>query len=238
MPNKDPDLAKQRKHEWYVKKKDEILKWNRERRAAKKKQKPPRPKPPPPSPEKVARTRELSWQACNRYRDTHLAQVRLMNRIYYHKNRKKIVQQQRNKRAAKKSVPEIESFGRRVFRAVERAKPWTRPRKETKKRMWNINGNIEKERKRLWTEWRKWELATDNGIMRGAIVSKPAGNTKHPKSSRQLKENNGTKTCQWNNSRKWKEKTLFYKRHGGNEWSDRGHMKSTGDDSMRDGENN
>ena len=84
MPNKDPDLAKQRKHEWYVKNKEEILKRKRERRAAKKKQQPPQPKPPP-SPEQIARTKELNRQACHRYRATHLAQVRLINRVYYHK---------------------------------------------------------------------------------------------------------------------------------------------------------
>ena len=93
MPNKDPDLAKQRKHEWYVKNKEEILKRKRERRAAKKKQQPPQPKPPP-SPEQIARTKELNRQACHRYRTIHLAQVRLINRVYYHKNR--------DRRAAKK----------------------------------------------------------------------------------------------------------------------------------------
>lgn len=101
MPNKDPNLAKQRKHEWYVKNKEEILKRKRERRAAKKKQQPPQPKPPP-SPEQIARTKELNRQACHRYRATHLAQVRLTNRVYYHKNRDRIVQQQWDRRAAKK----------------------------------------------------------------------------------------------------------------------------------------
>ena len=69
MPNKDPDLAKQRKDKWYVKNKDEILKRKRESRAAKKKQQPLRPKPPkppPPTPEQIARTIELNRQAYNR----------------------------------------------------------------------------------------------------------------------------------------------------------------------------
>ena len=67
MPNKNPALAKQRQHEWYVRNKDEILKRKRERRAAQKKQPAPRPKLPAPTPKQIARTRELNWQACNCY---------------------------------------------------------------------------------------------------------------------------------------------------------------------------
>ena len=67
MPNKNPALAKQRQHEWYVRNKDEILKRKREQRAAQKKQPAPRPKPPAPTPEQIARTRELNRQACNCY---------------------------------------------------------------------------------------------------------------------------------------------------------------------------
>ena len=103
MPNKNPDLAKRRKHEWHVRNKDEILKWKREPRAAQKKQRAPRPKPPAPTPEQIARTRELNRQARNCYRATHLAQVRYINRVYYHRNRDRIVQQQRDRRAAKKN---------------------------------------------------------------------------------------------------------------------------------------
>ena len=102
MPNKNPDLAKQRKHEWYVRNKDEILKRKRERRAAQKKHRAPRPKPPEPTPEQIARTRELNRQACNRYRATHLAQVRYINRVYYHRNRVRIVQQQRDRERPRK----------------------------------------------------------------------------------------------------------------------------------------
>ena len=97
MPNKNPDLAKQRKHEWYVRNKDKILRRKRERRAALRKPKP------APTPAQKARTRELNRQACYRYRATHLAQVRYINRVYYHRNRDRIVQQQRDRRAAKKN---------------------------------------------------------------------------------------------------------------------------------------
>ena len=103
MPNNNPDLARERKREWYQKNKDLILKRKRERRAAQKKQRPPEPKPPAPTPEQVARTRALNKDACQRYRVKHLTQVRFINREYYHKNRERIVQQQRDRRAAKKN---------------------------------------------------------------------------------------------------------------------------------------
>ena len=102
MPNKNPDVARQRKHEWYLRNKDEILKRKRERRAAQKKQRAPQPKPAR-TPEQKARTRQLNRLACNRYRASHLAQVRYINRDYYHRNRDRIVQQQRDRRAAKKN---------------------------------------------------------------------------------------------------------------------------------------
>ena len=103
MPQNNPDLAKQRKHEWYVRNKDEILRRKRERRAALRKPKPPPQPKPAPTPEQKARTRELNRQACYRYRATHLAQVRYINRVYYHRKRDRIVQQQRDRRAAKKN---------------------------------------------------------------------------------------------------------------------------------------
>ena len=102
MPNKNSDLARERKRVWYQKNKDLILKRKRERHASQKKQRPPRPKPPAPTPEQIARTRALNKEACQRYRATHLAQVRFINRVYYHKNRERIVQQQRNRRVARK----------------------------------------------------------------------------------------------------------------------------------------
>ena len=99
MPNKNPEVARQRKHEWYLRNKEEILKRKRERRAAQKKPKPPPQPKPAPTPEQIARTRELNRQACNRYRATHLAQVRWINCDYYHRNRDRLVQQQRDCRA-------------------------------------------------------------------------------------------------------------------------------------------
>ena len=103
MPNKNPYLAKQRKHEWYVRNKDEILRRKRERRAALRKPKPQTQPKPAPTPAQKARTRELNRQACYRYRATHLAQVRYINRVFYHRYRDRIVQQQRDRRAVKKN---------------------------------------------------------------------------------------------------------------------------------------
>ena len=96
MPNKNPEIARQLKHEWYVKNREALLKRKREQRAAKKKLKPPKP---PPTPEQIIRSREANRLACIRYRVTHLAQVRHLNREYYHRNRERIVQQQRDRRA-------------------------------------------------------------------------------------------------------------------------------------------
>ena len=99
MPNKNPEKAKQLKHEWYMKNRERLLQQKRERRAAKKKLKPPRPPKPAPTPEQKAKAREANGLACHRYRATHAAQVRSLNRDYYHRNRDRIVQQQRDRRA-------------------------------------------------------------------------------------------------------------------------------------------
>ena len=99
MPNKNPEIARQSKHEWYVKNREEILKRKREQRAAKKKLKPPKPPKPPPTPEQKAHSRELNRLSCQRYRASHRQQVRSLNRLYYRRNREQIVQQQRERRA-------------------------------------------------------------------------------------------------------------------------------------------
>ena len=75
------------------------LRQKRERRAALKKLKPPKPPKPAPTPEQVARAREANRLACLRYRAKHSAQVRHLNRDYYQRNRERIVQQQRDRRA-------------------------------------------------------------------------------------------------------------------------------------------
>ena len=105
MPNRDPEKAKQAKHKWYMKHKEEISKRKREQRAAQKKLKPPKPPKPPPTPEEIARARELNRLACNRYRATHSAQVRALNHDYYHRHRDRIVQQQRDRRARNRQTP-------------------------------------------------------------------------------------------------------------------------------------
>ena len=76
----------------------------RERHAAQRKDKPQRAKPPAPTPEQIAKRKALNKEACQRYRATHLAQVRLVNRDYYHRNRDRFVQQQRNRRALAKQT--------------------------------------------------------------------------------------------------------------------------------------
>ena len=105
MPDRDPEKAKQAKRKWYLKNKEEISKRKREQRAAQKKLKPPKPPKPPPTPEEIARARELNRLACNRYRATHSAQVRALNRDYYHRHRNRIVQQQRDRRARVRQTP-------------------------------------------------------------------------------------------------------------------------------------
>ena len=99
MPNKIPEKAKQLKHEWYMKNRERLLQQKRERRAAKKKLKPARPPKPAPTPEQKAKAREANRLACHRYRATHSDQVRSLNRDYYRRNRERIVQQQRDRRA-------------------------------------------------------------------------------------------------------------------------------------------
>ena len=102
MPNRDPEKVKEAKHRWYLKHRERIATQKREKRAAQKKLKPPKPPKPPPTPEQIARARELNRLACNRCRAAHGAQVRAVNRAYYHRNRDKIVQQQRDRRARNK----------------------------------------------------------------------------------------------------------------------------------------
>ena len=105
MPDRDPEKAKQAKRKWYLKNKERVLKQKREKRAAQKKLKPPKPPKPPPTPEEIARAQELNRLACNRYRAGHLAQVRALNRDYYHRHRERIVQQQRIRRARNRQTP-------------------------------------------------------------------------------------------------------------------------------------
>ena len=102
MPNRDPEKVKEAKHRWYLKHRERIATQKREQRAAQKKLKPPKP---PPTPEQLARARELNRLACNRYRATHSDQVRALNRKYYHQHRDKIVQQQRDRRARVRQIP-------------------------------------------------------------------------------------------------------------------------------------
>ena len=99
MPNKDPEKAKQLKHEWYVRNKERLLQQKRERRAAQKKVKPPKPPKPAPTPEQTARAREFNRLACLRYRKKNPDLVRQLNRDYYHRHREQIAQQQRDRRA-------------------------------------------------------------------------------------------------------------------------------------------
>ena len=110
MPNKNPEKARQLKHEWYVKNKDKLLQRKREQRAAQKKLKPPRPPKPAPTPEQLAKSRESNRLACQRYRTKHLDRIHHLNRDYYHRNREQIVQQQRdrqNKQAPFRKLREL-----------------------------------------------------------------------------------------------------------------------------------
>ena len=118
MPNKNREIARQSKREWYMNNRDDILRKKREKRAAQKLLNPPKPKPPkpPPTEEEKTRKRELNRLACNRYRAKHLPQVRSVNRKYYHRNRDHIVQQQRERRARNNQNPNPSPF--RKLRAL------------------------------------------------------------------------------------------------------------------------
>ena len=107
MSNEEKKLEAKRelKREWYLGNKERISKQKREQRAAQKKLKPPKPPKPPPTPEEIARARDLNRLACNRYRASHLSQVRALNRDYYHRHRERIVQQQRDRRARVRQTP-------------------------------------------------------------------------------------------------------------------------------------
>ena len=106
MPNKNPEKAKQLKHEWYIKNRETLLQRKREQRAAQKKLKPPRPPKPPPTSEQVAKSRECNRLACLRYRRKNLERIRSLNRDYYHRHREQIVQQQRDRRARDRETRE------------------------------------------------------------------------------------------------------------------------------------
>ena len=64
MPNKDPEIARQLKHEWYVKNRDYILAQKRQQRAAIKAAQPPKPPRQPPTAEQRAKSREQNRKAC------------------------------------------------------------------------------------------------------------------------------------------------------------------------------
>ena len=106
MPNKNPEKAKQLKHEWYVKNRETLLQRKREQRAAKKKLKPPRSPKPPPTSDQVAKARECNRLACLRYRAKNLDRIRSLNRDYYHRHRDQIVQQQRDRRVRDRETKE------------------------------------------------------------------------------------------------------------------------------------
>ena len=106
MPKKNPEKAKQLKHEWYMRNKERLLQQKRERRAAQKKLKPPRPPKPAPTPEQLTKAPESNRLACLRYRKKNLDQVRQLNRDYYRRHREHILQQQRDRRAKNRQTRE------------------------------------------------------------------------------------------------------------------------------------
>ena len=107
MPQKNPEVARERKREWYLRNKVEILKRKREQRAAQK-------KPKPHLNSNQPQRRQLNKQACYRYRATHLAKVRWINRDYYHRNRDRLVQQQRERRTLAKQNKQTPSPFRKL----------------------------------------------------------------------------------------------------------------------------
>ena len=91
-----------------------MLQQKRERRAAIKAAQPQKPPRPPPTAEQRALIREQNRKACQKYRASHLVRVRTVNRADYHRNRDKIVQQQRDRRALAKPVSKIKCLGSSV----------------------------------------------------------------------------------------------------------------------------
>ena len=85
-----------------MKNREEILKEKQQRWVEKTKAQQLRTKPSP-SPEQTARTRQLNRQGYNRYWTSHRGKVRAIDRTYYHRKQDRIVRQQREQRAAKKS---------------------------------------------------------------------------------------------------------------------------------------
>ena len=101
MPNKDPEIARQKKRAWYTKHREELLERKRKQEAARKKLRPPKP-PPTDEAKAKAQVRALNKEACDRYRASHLEQVRAINLDYYHRHRERLTQQQRDRRARAK----------------------------------------------------------------------------------------------------------------------------------------
>ena len=109
MPNKDPEKARQLKHEWYMRNRETLLQRKRNQRAYQKKLKPPRPPKPPPTSVQVAKARECNRLACLKYRAKNLDRIRALNRNYYHRHRDQIVQQQRDRRARNRETIDRET---------------------------------------------------------------------------------------------------------------------------------
>ena len=82
---------------------EELLERRRKQRARQKKLRPPKPpKPPPSTDDAKAKARALNKLACDKYRASHLEQVRAINRDYYYRHRERLNQQQRDRRARAK----------------------------------------------------------------------------------------------------------------------------------------
>ena len=100
MPKKDPEITRQKKRAWYMRNREELLERRRKQRARQIKLRPP--KPPPSTDDAKAKARALNKLACDKYRASHLEQVRAINRDYYHRHRERLTQQQRDRRARAK----------------------------------------------------------------------------------------------------------------------------------------
>ena len=167
MPNKNLEEKKRLKHEWYLKNKDKLLQRKRDQRAAQKKRKPPRPPKPAPTPEQKAKAREANRLACNRYRATHLAQVRHVNRDYYHLNHERITQQQRNRRARDRQNKQTPFRKLRALADVcaarllelehgyARIEPVQKKKRGTPRKTRSTKSGIGSANMRPWTGWRK-----------------------------------------------------------------------------------
>ena len=166
MPNKNPAVARERKREWYLKNKDEILKRKRERRAALRISQTPTPTQTSPDARadcKTTSTKQRSLLPIPSHASgpSALDQSRLLPPKPRPNSATAAGPSSlgQAEQTEPQSIPKIENVGGRVCSPVDRTGPWirqgSRRRKETPKRIGRANGGTERDRKRPLTVSRR-----------------------------------------------------------------------------------